>query len=162
MHFFNPVACCFLYKAKDLSAPLVSVYRFWSYYMQMEGGNGIVDQRNSFFNYLLQTHTHTHKRKTRPVVSKINDMNMSLFKFCISLLYGLIYLFIYFFIYLLFIWWCWVDENSEFERMWKETIMAQFKLLTWNMPRGTEENHENSLSGEWPPCQNLQNKMQEC
>jgi hypothetical protein len=23
IHFFNPVACCFLYKAKDLSAPLV-------------------------------------------------------------------------------------------------------------------------------------------
>jgi hypothetical protein len=22
--FFNPVACCFLYKAKDLSAPLIS------------------------------------------------------------------------------------------------------------------------------------------
>jgi hypothetical protein len=25
VHFFNPVACCFLYKAKDLSAPLVNV-----------------------------------------------------------------------------------------------------------------------------------------
>jgi hypothetical protein len=29
--------------------------------------------------------------------------------------------------------------NGELEGMWKEAIMASFKVLYWHLPRGTEE-----------------------
>jgi surfactin synthase thioesterase subunit len=32
--------------------------------------------------------------------------------------------------------------NDELERMWKEAVMAEFKVLSWNLPGRTEENHE--------------------
>jgi hypothetical protein len=32
--------------------------------------------------------------------------------------------------------------NNEFGTMWKEEVMAQFKLLYWHMPGGTEKTHE--------------------
>jgi hypothetical protein len=36
--FFNPVTCCFLYKAKDLSAPLVSSLMMgWKMKDELEG-----------------------------------------------------------------------------------------------------------------------------
>jgi hypothetical protein len=36
--------------------------------------------------------------------------------------------------------------NDEFERMWKEAVLAEFKALTRHFLGGTEKNHEN-LSG---------------
>jgi hypothetical protein len=33
--------------------------------------------------------------------------------------------------------------NNELEMMWKEAVVAFFKLLSWNLPGGTEVNHEN-------------------
>jgi hypothetical protein len=32
--------------------------------------------------------------------------------------------------------------NDEFERMWKAAVMAQFKVLSCNLPEGTEEKLE--------------------
>jgi hypothetical protein len=32
--------------------------------------------------------------------------------------------------------------NDLLESMWKEVVMALFKVLSWNLPRRTEENHE--------------------
>jgi hypothetical protein len=29
--------------------------------------------------------------------------------------------------------------NNEFERIWKEVVMALFEVLFWELPRGTEE-----------------------
>jgi hypothetical protein len=37
--------------------------------------------------------------------------------------------------------------NDELERMWKEAVMAEFKVLSWNLPGRTEENHEKPQSG---------------
>jgi hypothetical protein len=31
--------------------------------------------------------------------------------------------------------------NKKMERMQKEVVMAEFELLFWNFPGGTEENH---------------------
>jgi hypothetical protein len=33
-------------------------------------------------------------------------------------------------------------KENELERIWKEAVMACFKLLSWHMPGGTTENHE--------------------
>jgi hypothetical protein len=33
--------------------------------------------------------------------------------------------------------------NNELERMWREVVMAKHKVLSGNLPGGTEENHEN-------------------
>jgi hypothetical protein len=33
--------------------------------------------------------------------------------------------------------------NVGFKRIWKEVVIACFKLLSWNSPGGTEEDHEN-------------------
>jgi hypothetical protein len=32
--------------------------------------------------------------------------------------------------------------NNELERMWKEEVVAQFKVLYQNLSGGTEENHQ--------------------
>jgi hypothetical protein len=32
--------------------------------------------------------------------------------------------------------------NNELRRTWKEVVVAYFKVLSWNLPGGTEENHE--------------------
>jgi hypothetical protein len=32
---------------------------------------------------------------------------------------------------------------NESERMWKEAAMAYFKVFSWHLPGGTEENYEN-------------------
>jgi hypothetical protein len=33
--------------------------------------------------------------------------------------------------------------NDELERMWKEAVIAYFKIISLqHLPRGTEENHE--------------------
>jgi hypothetical protein len=34
--------------------------------------------------------------------------------------------------------------NNESKRMWKEAVMASFKVLSWRFPGGAEKNHENS------------------
>jgi hypothetical protein len=31
--------------------------------------------------------------------------------------------------------------NDELEKMWKEAVVAYFKVLSQNSPEGTEENH---------------------
>jgi hypothetical protein len=31
---------------------------------------------------------------------------------------------------------------NKLERIWKEAAMAKFKVLSWHLPGGTEENHE--------------------
>jgi hypothetical protein len=33
--------------------------------------------------------------------------------------------------------------NNELERIWKEVVMAQLEVLSWNCCRGTEDNHSN-------------------
>jgi hypothetical protein len=35
-----------------------------------------------------------------------------------------------------------MTSNNKLEKMWKESIMVQFKVLTRHSPRGTEEYHE--------------------
>jgi hypothetical protein len=37
------------------------------------------------------------------------------------------------------------------ERMWKEAAVAQFKVISWYLPAGTEENHEKpvKIAGLW-------------
>jgi hypothetical protein len=37
--------------------------------------------------------------------------------------------------------------NNELERMRKEVVMAEFKVLSRHLPGGTEENHEKLQSG---------------
>jgi hypothetical protein len=32
--------------------------------------------------------------------------------------------------------------NDELKRMWKKAFVAQFKVLSQHLPRGTEKNHE--------------------
>jgi hypothetical protein len=32
--------------------------------------------------------------------------------------------------------------NNELQRIWKEAVVAQFKVLPRHLPAGTEENHE--------------------
>jgi hypothetical protein len=34
------------------------------------------------------------------------------------------------------------NERMIGERMWKEADVAQFKVISWHLPAGTEENHE--------------------
>jgi hypothetical protein len=36
---------------------------------------------------------------------------------------------------------------NELERIWKEAVMVYFKLLSWHLRGGTEENNENPKSG---------------
>jgi hypothetical protein len=31
---------------------------------------------------------------------------------------------------------------NELERIWKEAVMVQFKVLSWHLPGGIEETHE--------------------
>jgi hypothetical protein len=38
--------------------------------------------------------------------------------------------------------------NDKFERIWKEVIMAYFKMLSQYLPGGSEENHKNPHSGQ--------------
>jgi hypothetical protein len=33
--------------------------------------------------------------------------------------------------------------NGEMERLWKEEVMAQFKILSWHSHKDTEKNHRN-------------------
>jgi hypothetical protein len=35
--------------------------------------------------------------------------------------------------------------NNGVERMWKETVVAEFKVLSWNFPGGSGKNHKNSV-----------------
>jgi hypothetical protein len=37
--------------------------------------------------------------------------------------------------------------DNEIERMWKEAVVACFKVISQYLPGGTEENHENIHSG---------------
>jgi hypothetical protein len=37
--------------------------------------------------------------------------------------------------------------NNELERMWKEAVMAKFKVLSQHLPGRTEENHKKPQSG---------------
>jgi hypothetical protein len=37
--------------------------------------------------------------------------------------------------------------NEKFERLWKEMVMAYFKVLFWHLPKGKEEKYENPQSG---------------
>jgi hypothetical protein len=37
--------------------------------------------------------------------------------------------------------------NDELERMWKEAVVAKFKVLSWDVPEETEETHKKSQSG---------------
>jgi hypothetical protein len=32
--------------------------------------------------------------------------------------------------------------NNIVERIWKETFVAQFEVISWNFTAGTDENHE--------------------
>jgi hypothetical protein len=32
--------------------------------------------------------------------------------------------------------------NNELERIWKEVVMVEFKVLSQHVPGGTEEDHE--------------------
>jgi hypothetical protein len=34
-------------------------------------------------------------------------------------------------------------NDNQLERMWKEAVMAQFKVLSWHLPGGIEENYKN-------------------
>jgi hypothetical protein len=36
--------------------------------------------------------------------------------------------------------------NDELEKIWKEAVMAYFKVLSWHSPGGTEENHDKPQS----------------
>jgi hypothetical protein len=37
--------------------------------------------------------------------------------------------------------------NNGLERMWKEAVAAQFRVLPQNLPGGDEEDHDNPQSG---------------
>jgi hypothetical protein len=37
--------------------------------------------------------------------------------------------------------------NNELEKVWKKVIIAYFKILYWQLPGGTEENHKKSQLG---------------
>jgi hypothetical protein len=41
--------------------------------------------------------------------------------------------------------------NNELEKMWKEVVMAYFKILSEHLPEGTEENHVKPQSGYLVP-----------
>jgi hypothetical protein len=38
--------------------------------------------------------------------------------------------------------------NDEIERIWKEAVLAYFKVSSWHVPGGTEENYKNCQSGQ--------------
>jgi hypothetical protein len=43
--------------------------------------------------------------------------------------------------------------NNNLEMLWKEAVMAYFKILYSHMPPATKENHENPHKGQqmsWP------------
>jgi hypothetical protein len=43
--------------------------------------------------------------------------------------------------------------NGDLERMWKEEVMAYFKVSSWHLPGGTEEYHKKPQFGQlvfWP------------
>jgi hypothetical protein len=43
--------------------------------------------------------------------------------------------------------------NDDIVRIWKEAVVAYFKVLSRHLPGGTDENHEELESGErvsWP------------
>jgi hypothetical protein len=42
---------------------------------------------------------------------------------------------------------------NELQRMWKEMVMVQFKVLSWNCPGDTEGNHRNISWDYWCPSQ---------
>jgi hypothetical protein len=37
--------------------------------------------------------------------------------------------------------------NNNLERIWKEAVLAQFKVLSRHLPGSTEENHKEPQSG---------------
>jgi hypothetical protein len=37
--------------------------------------------------------------------------------------------------------------NNESQKIWKEAVVDYFKVLSWHLPGGTEENHKKSQSG---------------
>jgi hypothetical protein len=39
---------------------------------------------------------------------------------------------------------------DEFERMWKKADVAWFKVLSWHLPGGTEDNYENCQDNRSP------------
>jgi hypothetical protein len=42
--------------------------------------------------------------------------------------------------------------SDELERIWKEVVVAYFKVLSWHLPGGTEKNHKKTsvrIAGLW-------------
>jgi hypothetical protein len=37
--------------------------------------------------------------------------------------------------------------NDKLERMWKELVVAKFKVLSWDLSGSSEKTHEKPLSG---------------
>jgi hypothetical protein len=37
---------------------------------------------------------------------------------------------------------------NELEMIWKETVVAHFKILSWHLPGGTDENHKKKFGQE--------------
>jgi hypothetical protein len=51
--FFNPVACCFLYKAKDLSAP--SYNAVWQYHLKYYSNHAVWENRSHLIQVLSKS-----------------------------------------------------------------------------------------------------------
>jgi hypothetical protein len=45
--------------------------------------------------------------------------------------------------------------NDELEKIWKEAVMTKFKVLSWYLPGGSEENHKNLSQDSQSPSQDL-------
>ena len=41
-----------------------------------------------------------------------------------------------------------MTENKGLHSLWKDLIMAQFKVLTWNLHAVTDENHKTSVTAD--------------
>jgi hypothetical protein len=42
--------------------------------------------------------------------------------------------------------------NNEFERMWKEAVVAYFKIISWHFPAVSDKKN---CHDSWSPSQNL-------
>jgi hypothetical protein len=47
-----------------------------------------------------------------------------------------------------------VIQHDELERIWKETVIVYFKILSPHLTTETKENHEKPQSGNWSQSQN--------
>jgi hypothetical protein len=43
--------------------------------------------------------------------------------------------------------------NNELEITWKEAGVTKFQVPSWNLPEGTERNHEDRRCLETPECE---------